>query len=328
MKRLLLLSFIVFNLSVASIGAKLYGYNQGINQFFTGLADESLIVSVDNGLTVGQKEKLESVHGISSVDYSNYNYYGTSGKYDNVINFTDSTPSYGGSFPFQLLDEDRFPLTSGKLPQNDQEVIITDQLAQVIESETGSDEIIGTKADGYTVVGTFDGESIESVSTFDKNVEDENGDVERKTFHIFNDSWITTKSLVNSIKPEDVIIQQNIRNAYRNGDNEYIIYDETTGLEEFDYVSAKKDGLDDYENPNTKKYGDTYDNIAYIQIEDANDMAAIKADIIQNLPDAKYIDNTTRLFDVTNEKTMLFKAVFFLIGLYILIYGVWFIKRK
>ncbi len=326
MKKLLVTSFIVLNLCLVFAITFFTKYNHSVNQFFMGLADESLIATNDTAYTMEQKEKIKSIDGIGDVEYGNNKY--SESDYNNTI-FSNTISATGDRFPVQLLDESKFPLTSGELPHNSNEIIVSDQLAKQIEDDNNLNSVIGTEAEGYEIVGTYDGEGFVRTSTFDKETEDENGKFSKKTINMFSGAFVKGLDKNDLLDTEQVLSNKNLIKAGYNGDEEYILPEEDNhGQEIFDYERAKEDGLEGYEDPKTDKYGETYDDSAYIKIEDPNDMMEIKAEIVQIIPDVKFIDNTVRTFDVTDQKTRLATAAGAILVLNILLYCPWMIKRK
>ncbi len=312
MKKIFIIAILIVNVYIVSLLVSAFSYQSNETKKFTWLNDNVIAAFNDGGYTADQQEQITTLDGVDTVDFqtsipdSGYQF-----TYDDSQVDFYSTGKY---LPFNLINPDKFQLSSGTLPSNDSELIIADQFAdRLIEYQIIDKQVIGEQIDispndskttnKVTIVGTFDN------SDYYKELHEL--DPDGSTHYIINNAFFTSMSSP-QVKPVvDYIIYSNLRIAWAeyNKDVQYI--SNCTDADcTIDYYASVTNGVRGLINPDDENlYGDEFKNTAYITLDDSKQREEIETKLTREFDFITIVDSNSKMSDFNDGSKRIISGI-------------------
>ncbi len=301
---LIIINFLFF-LEINTI----HTYKESEDLKFSLLNDNSLIVYYEQAFTTEVQDRIinsnltQSVKfGAENRPYIDYNYVYATGRY----------------LPLDLIDITKFPIYKGRLPENNDEIIISKQFAEsLVERDDISKPLIGQT---ITSTNLYEDTEIDYhiVGIFDNTI-------------LSNTEFYVDFFTINMPSEDDTVIE------YIENNNDFIEYEEYNDNVEVhlpydasynDYVNAGYKGLID--PANKKLYGEEIKNIAYIETVDKEARNQLEKQFKDNFELIVQIDNESSISEFTTIKNNIanIKKCILLFDIVIIIQFILFFKFK
>ncbi len=328
MQKKIILSLIAVNLYVLVFAGLRIDYGQQVTANVSRLDDNQIRMYNKLGFTLEQMEQLEKVDGIDQIVFDNRNIFP---RFE--IEFDTALVSARGI----SIEEDNKAIrdldyVAGTFPTEEYQVIVAQSLADILLEGFELDDIdklIGHEfVKGLTIVGVYKDTKDTSIEEFDTSFiqEEDKSFKEVKNYNLQNSFMFFNRGT--EISKDEIIrsINTDVMWDYEsNGQYDIIVdtlndNDPNNDQEPFsvNYEESVANGAKGLIDPETKVYGDTINQYAFINT--SNDRDKVVTSLQKQFPDAAIITSDTKYNDIINTIPNWFKFILAAIVLELLIF--------
>lgn len=309
MQKKIIISFIAVNMFILVFALLRIDFGQTVTTSLSRLDDNQIRVYNKYGFTLEQMKQIEMMDGIDQVTFDNRNIFPRFEiELESILVNARGISIDEGNKTIRDLD-----YIAGTFPTEEYQVIVAQSLADVLVEGfelSNLDQLIGHEfVKGLTIVGVYEDTKDTTVEVVGEGyTPQDDGSFTKTRTYTFENSFM----LFNRGREidKDYIVQQineDISNQYYfNGQTDIVVSnfddsDSSNDDEEYfiNYEESVANGAKGLIDPETKEYGDTINQYAFITVEDNRDQ--VVTELEEQYPDAGIVTSDSKYSDAVNS---------------------------